>query len=91
MSFESLDNFLINLSFQGNWEILLKKRKEVNDQDKSKLSRNFLLTIIICQVLLLDTDTSDTHMDKNENSDFQKYSKKHNAEQNLQCSGKDIL
>lgn len=44
-----------------NSEILLKKRKEVNDLNEGKLSRNFLLTAIICQMLLLVTDTSDTH------------------------------
>lgn len=61
MSFDSLDNFLINLSFQVNSEILLKKRKEVNDLNKGKLSRNFLHTTIICQILLLITGTSDRH------------------------------
>lgn len=71
MSFESLDNFLINLSFQVNSEILMKNREEVSYLNKGKLSRNFLLTAIICQMSLLFRDTLETHTQK----DFQKHSK----------------
>lgn len=48
----------------------MKNREEVSDLNKGKLSRNFLLTAIICQISLLLRDTLDKHT-KNKNSDFQ--------------------
>jgi len=41
--FDSLDNFLINLSFQVNSEIL-PKNKEGSGMNTSKLSKDFHLT-----------------------------------------------
>lgn len=54
MPFDSLDNFLINLSFQVNSEIL-PKNKEGSGMNTSKLSKDFHLTTIIYQMLLLVT------------------------------------
>lgn len=52
MPFDSLDNFLINLSFQVNLEIL-PKNKEGSGMNTSKLSKDFHLTKIIYEMLLL--------------------------------------
>lgn len=46
----------------------MKTREEVSDLNKGRLSRNFLLTVIICQMSLLFRDTHT----KNENLNFQK-------------------
>lgn len=42
----------------------MKNREEVSNLNKGKLSRNVLLTAIICQTSLLFRDTLDTYTKK---------------------------
>lgn len=69
MPFDSLDNFLINLSFQVNSEIL-PKNKEGSGMNTSKLSKDFHLKTIIYQMLSLVTNNLDRHKIKTKMEDL---------------------